>query len=72
MQLTEVLERLLEDFLNFTKTGVDDGSQMPGAYSSAEEMEQIFEEWLGEQVHSFVSELDWEEIFKESGEGNDA
>jgi hypothetical protein len=72
MQLTKALERLLGDFLQFKQTNVDDGSQMPETYNSPEEMEQAFEEWVGELVHSFVSELDWEEIFKERGEGYDA
>jgi hypothetical protein len=72
MQLTEALERLLEKFLNFKQTNVDDGSQMSETYNSAEEMEQAFEEWVGELVHEFVSEQNWEEIFRARGGEDDA
>jgi|GEM_PF-6729865 len=71
MQLTEALERLLEDFLNFKQTNVGDGSQMSETYNSPKEMEQAFEEWVVELVGNFVSEKDWEEMFEERREEDD-
>jgi hypothetical protein len=70
--LTTALEWLVEEFLNFKQTNVDDGSQISETYNSPEEMEQVFEEWVDELVHNFVSGLDWKEIFKERQERNDA
>jgi hypothetical protein len=70
--LTKALEWLLEDFLQSKQTNVDDGSQILETYNSPEEMEQVFEEWVNELVHHLVSELDWEKIFKEKEEENDA
>jgi hypothetical protein len=72
MQLTEALEGLLEQFLNFKQTNVDDGSPLSAEYSSPEEMEQAFEEWVGELVHGFVSEQHWVEIFRARGEEDEA
>jgi len=72
MQLTEALEQLLEKFLNFKQTSVDDGSQRPAIYNSAEEMEQTFSEWIGELVEEFVSSQSWEEIFRSRGEDYEA
>jgi hypothetical protein len=72
MQLTEALEQVLAKFLNFKQTSVDDGSQRPATYNSAEEMEQAFSEWLGKLVEEFICDQDWEEIFRTSGEEYEA
>jgi hypothetical protein len=68
MQLTEALEQVLVKFLNFKQTSVDDGSQRPATYTSAEEIEQVFGEWVSELVEEFISNQDWEEIFRTRGE----
>jgi hypothetical protein len=72
MQLTEALEQLLEKFLNFKQTSVDDGSQKPTTYNSPEEMEQAFRDWLGELIQEFISDQDWEKIFQSRKEEYEA
>ena len=64
-KLSEALESLLSEFLDFQETNVDTGEPVPSSYNSPEEMKETFEDWIAELVSEFTFPLDWEEMKQE-------
>jgi hypothetical protein len=66
LKLAQALEELLEEFLNYSERSVDDGRKIFCQHSSAEDMQGAFEEWVGDFIHSFADEQEWDEHFQEA------